>query len=189
MRTARSSSRPGGLYTPAPPPDQAPPCGQNSWHTLLKILPCPKLRLRAVIKHSKICCYLWILFSDLGHLNFKRASRTWLLLAQMGHQLSKLNDIPENLNHVLFSTVTIFYYYYSIFFVIVLFSFTTNISLFISVFTCTSGCSVLMLTAGFFCMALLDAPCPVSGWLLRCNAAAILCNKHSVPRSGPAAKR
>ena len=24
------------------------PCGQNSWHTLLKILPCPKLRLRAV---------------------------------------------------------------------------------------------------------------------------------------------
>ena len=25
-----------------------PPCGQNSWHTLLKILPCPKLRLRAV---------------------------------------------------------------------------------------------------------------------------------------------
>ena len=27
----------------------SPPCGQNSWHTLLKILPCPKLRLRAVI--------------------------------------------------------------------------------------------------------------------------------------------
>ena len=26
-----------------------PPCEQNSWHTLLKILPCPKLRLRAVI--------------------------------------------------------------------------------------------------------------------------------------------
>ena len=25
-----------------------PPRGQNSWHTLLKILPCPKLRLRAV---------------------------------------------------------------------------------------------------------------------------------------------
>ena len=25
-----------------------PPCGQNSWHTLLKILSCPKLRLRAV---------------------------------------------------------------------------------------------------------------------------------------------
>ena len=35
------------------PPDQAPPrtrppCEQNSWHTLVKILPCPKLRLRAV---------------------------------------------------------------------------------------------------------------------------------------------
>ena len=29
---------------------QTPPhCEQNSWHTLLKILPCPKLRLRAVI--------------------------------------------------------------------------------------------------------------------------------------------
>ena len=26
-----------------------PHCVQNSWHTLLKILPCPKLRLRAVI--------------------------------------------------------------------------------------------------------------------------------------------
>ena len=28
---------------------QAPPCEQNSWHTLMKILPCPKLRLRAVM--------------------------------------------------------------------------------------------------------------------------------------------
>ena len=45
MRTARSSSRPsgGGFSTRRPPPR-----GQNSWHTLLKILPCPKLRLRAV---------------------------------------------------------------------------------------------------------------------------------------------
>ena len=25
------------------------PCGQNDWHTPVKILPCPKLRLRAVI--------------------------------------------------------------------------------------------------------------------------------------------
>ena len=45
----------------APPPDQAPPrskpplgpgtppCRQNSWHTLLKILPCLKLRLRVII--------------------------------------------------------------------------------------------------------------------------------------------
>ena len=31
-----------------PPPPHMPPRGQNSWHTLLKILPCPKLRLRAV---------------------------------------------------------------------------------------------------------------------------------------------
>ena len=29
---------------------QTPPCEQNSWHTLLKILPCPKLRLRALTR-------------------------------------------------------------------------------------------------------------------------------------------
>ena len=39
---------PGGRYLPR----YSPTCEQNSWHTLLKILPCPKLRLRAVIKHS-----------------------------------------------------------------------------------------------------------------------------------------
>ena len=40
------------------PPLQAdPPLEQNSWHTLLKILPCPKLRLWAVnIFHY----YLWV---------------------------------------------------------------------------------------------------------------------------------
>ena len=31
-----------------------PPREQNSWHTLLKILPCPKLRLRAVLNSLKI---------------------------------------------------------------------------------------------------------------------------------------
>ena len=30
------------------PQEQASPCGPNSWHTLLKILPCRKLGLRAV---------------------------------------------------------------------------------------------------------------------------------------------
>ena len=67
MRTASSSSRPGGVSTRHPPPgadppeqepprpqEQAPPgtrrpsCWQNSWHTFVKILPCPKLRLRTV---------------------------------------------------------------------------------------------------------------------------------------------
>ena len=71
MRTARDSSRPwGGLHNPpdlgttprtrypprprhpqeqAPPQDQTPPlCEENSWHTLAKILPYTKLRLRAV---------------------------------------------------------------------------------------------------------------------------------------------
>ena len=41
---------PGGV-----PAQVLPPRGQNSWHTLLKILPCPKLRLRAVINFHVIC--------------------------------------------------------------------------------------------------------------------------------------
>ena len=60
MRTTRSSSCPGGSppgtpreQTPpsrhTPPWSRHPPCEQNSWHTPMKILPCPKLRLRAVI--------------------------------------------------------------------------------------------------------------------------------------------
>ena len=52
------------LHHACPPAMHAPPlphthtlpcmphCGQNSWHTLLRILPCPKLRLRAVIIHN-----------------------------------------------------------------------------------------------------------------------------------------
>ena len=31
-----------------------PPPGQNSWHTLVKTLPCPKLRLRAVTSNRKV---------------------------------------------------------------------------------------------------------------------------------------
>ena len=31
-----------------------PSCGQNSWHTLLKVLPCPKLCLRAVTSCTKM---------------------------------------------------------------------------------------------------------------------------------------
>ena len=41
------ASSQGGGY-PSMHWGRPPPCGQNSWHTLLKILPCPKLRLRAV---------------------------------------------------------------------------------------------------------------------------------------------
>ena len=40
--------RPVACWDTTPPP----PRGQNSWHTLLKILPCPKLRLRAVKMRS-----------------------------------------------------------------------------------------------------------------------------------------
>ena len=41
--------------------EETPSCGHNSWHTLLKILPCPKLRLRAVniVKYEttpQFCC-------------------------------------------------------------------------------------------------------------------------------------
>ena len=47
----------GGTY-----PGTPPPCEQNSWHTLLKILPCPKLRLWMVImiypvSRTKFHCY------------------------------------------------------------------------------------------------------------------------------------
>ena len=47
-----------GLETPLgpdPPGPGTPPCWQNSWHALLKILPCPKLRLRAVMKYFIHC--------------------------------------------------------------------------------------------------------------------------------------
>ena len=58
MRTARSSSRPGGLHQAPPgsrlPPDQAPPWDQApppvDRHTPVNILLCPKLRLRAVMR-------------------------------------------------------------------------------------------------------------------------------------------
>ena len=65
MRTARSSSRPAGLHqaphwdqahpgTRHPLPDQAPPRDQahppwTGWQTGVNILPCPKIRLLAVI--------------------------------------------------------------------------------------------------------------------------------------------
>ena len=35
------------------------PCVQNSWHTLLKILPCPKLRLRAVKIFKIVVIYMY----------------------------------------------------------------------------------------------------------------------------------
>ena len=54
------------------------PCGQNSWHTLLKILSCPKLRLRAVKTiHSTITEYatathyhIFFINTKLNHLLF-----------------------------------------------------------------------------------------------------------------------
>ena len=46
-RPARHAGIPPARHAGIPPPPT--PHGQNSWHTLLKILPCPKLRLRAVI--------------------------------------------------------------------------------------------------------------------------------------------
>ena len=49
--------RGGGVY-PSMHWGRNPPCGQNSWHTLLKILPCPKLRLRAVKKNPARQCLL-----------------------------------------------------------------------------------------------------------------------------------
>ena len=54
MRTARSSSRPGGVSTKHPR-DQNPPGPDTPpvyRHTPANLLPCPKLRLRAVIKEG-----------------------------------------------------------------------------------------------------------------------------------------
>ena len=59
MRTARLFSRPGRTPSPygTPRPREPPPRrpGQNpivDRQTPVKTLPCPKLRLRAVIKHA-----------------------------------------------------------------------------------------------------------------------------------------
>ena len=61
------------LHGLVPSPTPPPPREQNSWHTLMKILPCPKLHLRVAIKarfmirepiHYKRSCV-------------KRINRTW----------------------------------------------------------------------------------------------------------------
>ena len=57
ISTRPPRSTPPGPGTTTPPP----PRGQNSWHTLLKILTCPKLRLRAVKSASKVLCF-WNVF-------------------------------------------------------------------------------------------------------------------------------
>ena len=57
MRTARSSGHPGGVATRHPPLEQASPRSRHppgagtpvDRHMPVNILPCPKLRLRAVI--------------------------------------------------------------------------------------------------------------------------------------------
>ena len=47
---------PSSMHTP--PPHMPPPCEQNSWHTLLKILPCPNFvaggKKRSVIRTKKV---------------------------------------------------------------------------------------------------------------------------------------
>ena len=47
---------------------EIPPCGQNDWHTPVKILPCPKLRLRAVKTKDKLVSQNSESFSLLGFL-------------------------------------------------------------------------------------------------------------------------
>ena len=61
--------------TSAPPQDQATlPCEQNSWHTLVKILPCPKLRLRAVTTSWSLSyCY-----SPDSHADFTEMLNHWV---------------------------------------------------------------------------------------------------------------
>ena len=52
-----SRSRPP-LLGADPPGTRHPPCEQNSWHTPMKILPCPKLRLRSVKMTVVITAYV-----------------------------------------------------------------------------------------------------------------------------------
>ena len=48
---AQGEYLPGGYLLGDAPAQVLPCCEQNSWHMLLKVLPCPKLRLRAVNIH------------------------------------------------------------------------------------------------------------------------------------------
>ena len=52
---------PGGVYLPRGYLPRYSPREQNSWHTLLKILPCPKLRLRSVIRNVKFVMFLFLI--------------------------------------------------------------------------------------------------------------------------------
>ena len=51
----------GGVPAQGVPAQILPPGEQNSWHTLLKILPCPKLRLRSVIRNVKFVMFLFLI--------------------------------------------------------------------------------------------------------------------------------
>ena len=64
MRTTRSLPYRGVCVQGDPPRQRPPPpCEQDDWHTPVKTLPCPKLRLRAVIKHWKDKILLLLNFS------------------------------------------------------------------------------------------------------------------------------
>ena len=60
--------------THAPPATMHTPRGQNSWHTLLKILPCPKLRLRAV-NIIKTWCKIMIMLAGNWWVKTRRKER------------------------------------------------------------------------------------------------------------------
>ena len=68
MRTARSLPYGGVPVQERGLCQGDPPCGQNDWHTPVKILPCPKLRLRAVKTEDKLVSQNSESFSLLGFL-------------------------------------------------------------------------------------------------------------------------
>ena len=60
-----------------PPLYQTPPCGQNEWHTLVKIVPSPILRMRSVEAHKKQMNW-WVIWFPAGYHN--TLERAWWLI-------------------------------------------------------------------------------------------------------------
>ena len=84
---------PPWLWAWRPPlPDQAPPLpgGQNSWHTLLKILPCPKLRLRAVIINTSDSKIVLHNYNYHPKVQWKISNVAWLSL--IGYRSGAVNS-------------------------------------------------------------------------------------------------
>ena len=89
----------GGWWWSAQPPLDADPthCGQE-WHTLVKILPCPKLRLRAVINYCRCSSQLHLKFHEATVLGFFCTERKRIFAAVQCEQQIGLPENPSGSN-------------------------------------------------------------------------------------------